>query len=142
LGVDWADLELVLMCLTLEGGEVTDLVDVPVCWGLSGCELDVLRMEARGGERTGDFMAVPDALGVGLLTGVEVGFRTGGDFALAVDDFGVFTGSGADAAGGAGSAGAALAGGAGASLTCDGGVGWDVDGRNIAEGSVIFDFSS
>lgn len=99
-------------------------------------------MEARGGERTGGFMAVPDALGVGLLMGVEVGFRTGGDLALAVDDFGVFTGSGAGAGGGPGSSGTGLAGVAGASLTCGGGIGWDVDGRKNAEGSVIFGFSS
>lgn len=129
------------MCLTLEGGDVTDLVDVPVCWGLRGCELDAVKVVVRGGgERTGDLLAVLDALGVGVLTGVEIGFRTGGDFALAVAGFEVFTDS--EAGAGAGSSVAGLAGGAAVSLM-GGDVGCDAGGRRIDEaGSVIFGFSS
>lgn len=82
------------MCLVLEGGDMTDLEDVPVCWGLRGCELGVFRAEVRvGGERTGDLLAVLDALGAGVLIGVEAGFRTGDDFAPVVNDLGVFADS-------------------------------------------------
>lgn len=105
LGVDF---ELDWMCLTFEGVEMADLVDVPVCWGLRGCELD----EVKAGERTGDFLVV---LGVGVFVGVDVGFRAGDDFTLVDGVLEAFTDSEAVGGADAGSLATGLAGGAAAS---------------------------